>query len=296
MQAQAEELSPRKRQARVVLHRAAEKLALHERVRAETAVSLPGSSLVSDALDRIEEALRRCGDSRHPAASTAQEVPPLFRKPAPTTTEEARARLQEILDLRIKTRIPSPGEVYTIPPDQLRFKGLFKVVGPSLINGDYPVEFDYYVRGRGKKRRPLYGPGAKTKRDMQFVSDALYTKMYRCLRLLPGYTKTCERRGGTLRQPLKPICNLLLRGKITVDQVRFRRLSPKGQAEVERERALSGQAPEPPSQTSLTQLAMSLLRKGRSPAATAKALRARGAAKSEVLSALRSAQQQLESR
>lgn len=168
-----------------------------------------------------------------PASSSPPSLS-LFDRPAPTNAEEARARIREVLSLR--RFVPDPNEAYTIPFEDLSLRGRL-ALGPSLVEGDYPVSFWYFDKG-AEEIEVAYGErGDKAGRDMPLASQKLYDAMSEWLKLLPGYTETCEATGKHFEQPLGTICYMLLRGAITVEEIRFSRFSPEAKGLLQKNQA-----------------------------------------------------------
>lgn len=181
-----------------------------------------------------QEILARLIPKQRRLRSSPKQRPIVTKRPPPSTTEEAYARLTDIL--RRRQHDLDPNEAYTIPFEELRFIESLRVEGPSLIKGDVPVKFQFLEKikektGEGIKEIivPVYGDkGNKARRDMPLASHALFEEIYACLKLLPGYTERDEHTGEPMKQPLGTIAYKLLRGFNTIDQIRFNRFSPEG--------------------------------------------------------------------
>lgn len=191
--------------------------------------SCPGD--LSDLCETHREAvegkvLQRAVGAQLAAAARPQRRSYDVSLPPGATPEQARARLQQILDRR--RLVPSMDEAYTIPFEAIRFERR-RAFGPSLVEGDEDVSFWFYEKTPEGGIVVSYGvKGTKAGKDMPLASRRLFLEMMELLRLMPGYREACEITGNPIRQPLATIAYKLLRGLITLDEIRFVRLSQAG--------------------------------------------------------------------
>lgn len=203
------------------------------------------SSTVPEAFERQDR------QTRAPAgSSTASPLPVLPKSP---TTEQAIDWLKEILSRR--RDFVDPGIPYHIPRELLSPHGTL-ATGPSIVEGDAPVTFQY-LQPMGEDLVAVYGSrGSKRGHDMPLVSKGLMAEMKRALRRLPGYTEICWTSGEPLEQPLNLIARKLLKGRIKrVEGIRFWRESTEAhRRRIEEDLAAVRSSPDrPPVEEAITE-------------------------------------------